>query len=99
MFRELATLMDSFRSTLAPLLWALFALCLVLFVYAVIFTQGIGIFLREHGDGLSEEQVIVSMKYFGSVGASILSLDMSVTGGYDWYCFYEIISHSGTVYA
>ncbi|CAJ1392078.1 unnamed protein product [Effrenium voratum] len=95
-FRELAMMMESFRSCLAAMFWSLVLLIFLVFVCALLFAQGVS-------DGLAAAEVNSEMEtvvkdHFGSVSLSMLSLYMAVTGGNDWSLYYWVLQELGSVY-
>lgn len=94
-FHELASMLRSFTSCLWAMLWSFLLLYLLLFLSALIFAQGISESLSA-GEFLGEEEVVKS--HFGTVGRTMLSLYMSVTGGADWSLYYDLIERTGFVY-
>jgi len=85
----LRMLITSIINTLKSLLWAIILLVLIIYVFAVIFTQSVNSFLREDSNTLDPELEPNLVKYFGSLTDSMLSLFMSIAGGISWV---EVIS-------
>lgn len=83
----LRTLISSIIYTLKSLVWAMILLCLIVYVFAVLFTQAAGDFLLLDGATLLEpapEMATSKTRFFGSLHASMLALFMSITGGVSW---------------
>merc|ERR1712178_656207 len=73
-------------------------LAFIFCIFALIFLQG----LTDHillytGDNRERFKQDV-MEHFGSLGASMKSLYMSVTGGQDWVVYVKIAAQAGWVY-
>ena len=93
-FRELATMLEIFRSSLVAMFWSLLLLLFLLFVWALLFAQGVA-------DGLHALQAPEELRQrvagtFGSVSQTMLTLYMAVTGGNDWNIYYKILNELGT---
>jgi len=81
------TLITSILHTIQSLCWALLLLVLIMYVFAVLFTQAVNGYILD-GNPMSAEDHAASLKYFSSVADTMLSLFMSVAGGVSW----EVIS-------
>lgn len=77
----LRTLVTSILSTLKALFWALLLLFLIIYIFALVFTQAMDDDLKDQGAAHLDDQ---SYKYFGSLFHSMLSLFMSIAGGVSW---------------
>jgi len=101
-FRELATLIDSFRSCIVSMFWSFFMLFLLLYVFALVFVQGLHGYLLDHSKGNADpvdpKVNAEILQRFGSVRVTMLSLYMCVTGGTDWNTPYEVVALSGKLY-
>ncbi|CAE7542469.1 Cacna1b, partial [Symbiodinium sp. CCMP2456] len=83
----LRTLISSIIYTLKSLVWAMILLCLIVYVFAVLFTQAAGDFLLLDGATLLEPPLEMSTsktRFFGSLQTSMLALFMSIAGGVSW---------------
>lgn len=87
----LRTLVQSIMHTLKALFWALLLLVLIVYVFAVLFAQGVNDYVTsmpdapDDGFACSDIDVVQSgMKYFGDLQVSMLSLFMSIAGGVSW---------------
>ncbi|OLP87955.1 Voltage-dependent L-type calcium channel subunit alpha-1F [Symbiodinium microadriaticum] len=82
----LRMLVTSIISTLKALLWAMVLLALIVYVFAVLFTQEVNDFLLAE----TSQQILTELerqdleKHFGSLMFSMLSLFMSIAGGVSW---------------
>ncbi|CAE7692672.1 CACNA1F, partial [Symbiodinium sp. CCMP2456] len=77
------TLITSILHTIQSLCWALLLLVLIMYVFAVLFTQAVNGYILD-GNQLSAEDHEASLAYFSSVADTMLSLFMSVSGGVSW---------------
>ncbi|CAE8641452.1 unnamed protein product [Polarella glacialis] len=82
--KALRTLVASIICTLRSLLWAMILLCLIVYVFSILFTQAVGDFLDENSGSISNEDLILINKYWGGVGSSMLTLFMSISSGVSW---------------
>jgi len=88
--RALNTLLVSIISTLNSLVWAMVLLFLIIFLYAILFTELVCGYLIETGypdsaEAVSEqEQFDVLRARFGGLFLSMNTLFMSISGGIDW---------------
>lgn len=82
------TLITSILHTIQSLCWALLLLVLIMYVFAVLFTQAVNGYILD-GNPLSAADHEASRAYFSSVADTMLSLFMSVSGGVSWE---EVIS-------
>ena len=81
----LRTLVTSIAHTLKALFWALTLLAVIVYVFAVLFSQ----VLHDHITDptlppLSADADAARIKYFGSLPETMLSLFMSIAGGVSW---------------
>jgi len=97
--RELSMMLESFRKCMIAMFWGLVLLMFLLYVFALIFAQGVASFLAtKDSELLPPEDVAIMMAEFGSVGNSMLSLYMAVTGGNDWNAYYFVMDLMGSFY-
>jgi len=89
---ELRLLMNSVLGSIMSLFWSLVVLLFVLYIFALIFVQGVANHTREAGETALDE---LTDEYFGRVYKAMLSLYMAATGGNDWVVFYEVIAQTG----
>jgi len=81
----LRTLVQSTIHTLKSLFWALVLLGLIIYVFALVFTEVTADMIRNlRANGADGEEQSDSLKYFGSVTTTMLSLFMSISGGVSW---------------
>lgn len=78
----LRTLVTSIAHTLKALFWALTLLSLIVYVFAILFSQAV------HSASLEVETAlaasVASEKYFRSLPDTMLTLFMSIAGGVSW---------------
>lgn len=96
-FKELSVLAESFKRSLCTLFWSIMLLALMLFIFSLIFLQALTDYKKS--EGLTPMTLAEVQRYFGGLGATMLSLYMAVTGGDDWIVFWDIISAAGPFYA
>merc|ERR1712160_117753 len=75
--------------TLKQVLWAMILLGMIIYVFAILFTQAATIHLTlvelEGESALLDPHELQDLRYYhGSVGASMLALFMSISNGMDW---------------
>lgn len=82
----LRTLVTSILSTLKALFWALLLLFLIIYIFALLFTQAVDEFIFKENkiDQLTPEEASASDQYFGTLFHSMLTLFMSIAGGVSW---------------
>lgn len=84
---------------MVAMFWGLVLLLFLLYVFALVFAQGVASHIAaEEPRTYSEEDRQMMMDSFGSVGDSMLSLYLSVTGGNDWSVYYVVMTHIGSFY-
>lgn len=73
---------------------------LILFMFSLVFVQGVSTYLADgstdYHDHMSNAMLT---ERFGSIGDSILSLYLAITGGQDWGEVYKVISPIGPMYS
>jgi len=97
-FRELSTIMESFKKSMISLFWSMFMLTFLLYVFGLIFIQGVSRFLMDR-PSISDADALQLRDLFSSVSRSMLTLYMAVTGGVDWVLYFDILSKVGGFYA
>ena len=98
-FRNLVDLMESIRHSMVTLFWTFIMLIAGLYLFALVFVQGMAGFLASDKAGNLDEAVLEeSLANFGSVWLAMLSLYMAVTGGNDWAVYYDMLSRCGDHY-
>ncbi|CAE6951294.1 Cacna1c [Symbiodinium natans] len=79
------TLISSIIHTLKALFWALILLLMIVYVFAVLFTQAVNAHIYDpEVTVLSTSSLENSLKYFGSLPETMLSLFMAIANGVSW---------------
>jgi len=97
-FRSLRILIVSIFSTLKSLVWAMLLLIIIMYLFAILFTQAAVDFLAEAGDGANDADDQLMRKYFGTVPRSVATLFMTISGGMNWEAVSNGLSTIGWVY-
>lgn len=79
-FKELGLMARMVIDSLRSLFWALVMLIVIIYVFAIVFTQLATTYLREDWGGFDHQLSI----RFGSLGRTIYSLILSAMGGISW---------------
>jgi len=77
--RDLRLMIASIVCSASSLFWALVMLSIMLYLFALFVQQGV---LHNLEQGSKSSALL--LKYYGSLGATMLSLFMAITGGKDW---------------
>lgn len=93
----LRTLVRSIMHTLKALIWAMLLLTLIVYVFAVLFTQIVD--GAEKDLGVDAPEMANSTRYFGSLPQTMLSLFMSITGGVSWEAVIEPLTFISPVWS
>merc|ERR1712070_553980 len=82
-------MVTSIANSMWSLLWALTLLILILFQFALVFTNAVDIFLREHRKSRKPDgpQHQMLQECFGNMLKSIFTLYQTITNGRSWYEF------------
>ncbi|CAE7623527.1 CACNA1B [Symbiodinium sp. CCMP2592] len=83
-FRSLQTLIHSILSTLRDLFWAMLLLVMLIYMFAVLFTEVANQALSEPGSTSREEEQMELLRLFGDLRQTIHTLFMSIAGGLSW---------------
>ncbi|CAE7857011.1 unnamed protein product, partial [Symbiodinium necroappetens] len=78
----LRVLITSILHTLKALVWAMTLLVLIVYVFAVLFTQAVSDYRADSNTALLHQDA--AQRYFGSLVDSMLTLFMSLAGGVSW---------------
>jgi len=104
-FKDLALIFGSFMQSIVPLFWCFVMLTMVIYVFALVFVQGLSGYLANEltemnsaETGQMPENMEEIKECFGSVQQAMLTLYMAVTGGDDWSNYYNILIHAGLPY-
>mmetsp|Transcript_26619 Transcript_26619/g.76736 ORF Transcript_26619/g.76736 Transcript_26619/m.76736 type:complete len:302 (+) Transcript_26619:2-907(+) len=71
----------SIIQSLVSLSWAMILLLLVMYLFTICFMHAACVYLQEGGRNIVREQL---MQHYGSVGGTMFSLLLAVSGGTDW---------------
>jgi len=82
LLRELRSMISSIVCTIRSLFWTVVLLTLVVYMYGAYLTQLVSQHGYDHPDDVAEGTTL--HMYYGSVGRSLFTLFMSVSGGIDW---------------
>jgi len=88
----LQSLIHSIVATLKSLVWACILMVLIVYIFGIVFTQAASNhLLREDDNEL--------MEYWGTIGASMLTLYESVTGGLNWHDPLKLLARMHWIWA
>eukprot|EP00434_Breviolum_minutum_P011077 symbB.v1.2.009774.t1/scaffold630.1/size178988/3 len=80
------TLIASISDTLKSLFWALMLLAVIVYVFAVLFTQAVNDYIQDpNSPPLPEREQLAAQRYYASLGDTMLSLFMSIANGVSWH--------------
>jgi len=100
-FRHLRRMVFAILACLSSLAWAFVFLTMVMFMFSILFVQGVTIALEEE-DSQSLQRVMKENEidlYFDSLGGAMLSLLAAVSGGMDWMVIKKPLDYAGSFYA
>ncbi|CAJ1400977.1 unnamed protein product [Effrenium voratum] len=80
----LRTLTQSILYTLKSLIWAMVLLMLIVYTFAVLFTQVVNDYMNDPDSSMTDRERVAGEEYFGSLLQAMLSLYMSIAGGVSW---------------
>lgn len=83
MFTTLRTMMNAIMNSASSLMWAMILIWFTLFMFAVAFTQGVAQYVE--GASAAEGNMTFYNTFFSSLGMTLLTLFMSITGGVNWW--------------
>jgi len=89
---------SSLVGSLASLFWCFVMLGFMLYMFALIFTQGLTNFLLENLGRVDSTDHEFILENFGGVQQSMMSLYKATTGGEDWRVYYGMVERTGTLY-
>eukprot|EP00440_Ansanella_granifera_P031805 gb/GFBE01034515.1/.p1 GENE.gb/GFBE01034515.1/~~gb/GFBE01034515.1/.p1 ORF type:complete len:610 (+),score=160.32 gb/GFBE01034515.1/:1-1830(+) len=92
--RRLRTMIFSILNSFIDLLWALLVVCLIIFVFGIIFANGVATYF-DNAAATDDAAALLSAqdvhKEFGDLWRTMLSLWSAVSGGNDWMTYGELI--------
>ncbi len=80
-FKELALLALMIADSVRSLMWALIMLAIIIYVFAIVFTNSATDYLNTHPDS---EFVLIVTTQFGNLSHTVYFLLMAMLGGIDW---------------
>jgi len=98
MFEDLRMMFSSLVGSLTSLFWCFVMLGFMLYMFALIFTQGFTNFLLENLGRVDSTDHEFILENFGGVQQSMMSLYKATTGGEDWRVYYGMVERTGTLY-
>lgn len=99
-FKELSMLALMIIDSVKSLVWAWFMLMILMYVFAIFFTQGMTDFLKTNEDSAGvSEQTLADIEYFyGDIMKSMYTLFQSMLGGVSWGLPSDALMPSGVAY-
>jgi len=95
-FNKLHAVSLAFARCRSMLVCAMLCLCLVVFVFAVFFTNAVADYVS---DASSSDPHVADMHlFFGSLFMAMLTLFMAISGGLDWWSICQLLLPVGVVY-
>lgn len=79
------TLIASISDTLKSLFWALMLLAVIVYVFAVLFTQAVNDYLYDMDTPLPDREQLAAERYYSSLFDTMLSLFMAIANGVSWH--------------
>lgn len=97
--QHIKTMLYQLMASWTSFVSAIILLCVVLFIFAMVFMQGLLDYLRDVQVGNSSTTTVSDMKEnFGTLPRSLWTLFAAVTGGHDWVNISPSITEVGGVY-
>jgi len=98
LFKELRVVFLSLAGSVIHLFWAVLCLCIIIFVFMIVFMQGLADFVmtQEGGSPLVEKNIIPNFRSFGRTFCSLL---MAITGGEDWGVYLRVLEEVSVGYS
>merc|ERR1712136_92468 len=83
--------------SLVPFLWALLILLLTIFMFAIVFVNGVAGHVQDltESSGVLGEDVKV---YFATMPMALLTLFMAISGGVDWFLVWKLLNRINISY-
>lgn len=95
--QELRLMLDCCIGSLLGLFWCLVLITFVLYMFSLVFVQGLTSHVTENLDMLDDKTTQDVKKLFGRVTKAMVSLFQSTTGGIDWHIVYELVNREGHI--
>lgn len=97
-FRELRLMLCAITTSLKSFLWSMMVLILMFYIFGLTMTVGASEHLSK-GEGQSWYRDNLQLReFFGTLDVSMFSLFMAMSGGRDWYEFYDSLIGVGFAY-
>jgi len=98
LFKELRVVFLSLVGSVMHLFWAVLCLCIIMFVFIIMFMQGLADFVlaQQGGSDLVVSAVIPNFRSFGRTFCSLL---MAITGGQDWGVYHSVLEEVSIGYS
>lgn len=93
--KELRLILACLTGSIISLFWSIVMMIFILFMFSLLFVQETAAHFVDSGDQLDETMGGLLTDNFGSVQVSMLSLWASLTGGNDWWFYYEALESTG----
>lgn len=88
--RELRLMVFSLTGAMKPLFWAVVLMAIILLIFGVFFTDGVVAYCVQNA-AFQDESTRELRSHFGTLGRSMLSLFISLSGGEDWAVVMEVL--------
>eukprot|EP00747_Dinoflagellata_sp_TGD_P217702 gnl/TRDRNA2_/TRDRNA2_90070_c0_seq1.p1 gnl/TRDRNA2_/TRDRNA2_90070_c0~~gnl/TRDRNA2_/TRDRNA2_90070_c0_seq1.p1 ORF type:complete len:730 (+),score=165.39 gnl/TRDRNA2_/TRDRNA2_90070_c0_seq1:82-2190(+) len=101
-FRELRLMLRAIAGSMLSFFWCMLMLFMMLFIFALIFVQGVTTYLLENKnspDIQDSEAYQLLLDSYGSMPTAVLTLYKATTGGADWETFFHVLEPVGWHYA
>lgn len=102
-FQETRIILTAVLNSVQPLLWSSLVVVLIVYLFSIFMMTCMSEYVNkftspEKNTAAQDRQITVVKTYYGSLGWTMLSLFMSVTGGKDWYDIGEIVIRESVLY-
>jgi len=97
LFQELRVVLLSLMGSVVPLFWTLFCLFILIYVFIVMFMQGLAVFVMEQPGGSELVQLEV-IPHFNGFFRTFCSLLMAITGGINWEAYLRLMEKVSLLY-
>lgn len=94
---ELRVMVTLIMHSMRSLFWLMILLVIILYVFAICFTQA-GADFRSSEEGRRSDDLDSVQKFYGSLGASVYTLFMSITGGVSWGEVLDPLAETGSIF-
>lgn len=95
---DLRLMLNSLGGSLVKFGWSVLLLALVFYIFALIFVQGVALYLQSEGELVPDHTRAAVLRKFGSVQLATLTLYEAVSGGSDWHSMYDVAMTIGVAY-